>query len=223
MSTLAQSEASWMRFMTSGKQELHRNNVVAATRMFQRAETEARAFGAEDLRRLLAMSWAAVGYYKMANFQLAESIFKQVFECYERCLPCCYTEEISNNLLYFALMYQSQGRKAQARIYFSALGPNAEERAQYLCVPEEARRSIVSGTRVSPKKAEERLVEVRALRQIITAAAEAQTRSAKKSTVAKKSQLPQNKEEQVGADKNNNKAGNQQPRSFGNTKWLPSW
>jgi hypothetical protein len=225
MDRTAQSEQSWARYMTSGKQEMHRNNLVAATRMFHRAETEARQFGATDLRRLLALSWAAVGYYKMANFQLSESIFKQVFESYERCLPCRYTEEIAHNLLYFAYMYQQQGRKTEARIYYAALGPAAESRAQQLSIQGEARRSIVRGANITPAQTEDRLTEVKALRQVLSAAAEnAERKNKKGSGVAQ--EPPQAKERNEETKPNNDSSSSRRINAgtaFSNPRWRLGW
>lgn len=164
---------SWARFMTDGRRELQQDNLVTATRMFHHAEMLARGFGTLDTRRVVALSYTAVGYYKLGNYQLAEVIFKDVFQCYVRMVPCGALDEIAGNLHYLGLIYEKQGRKTEANSFWPSLSSNARQTALAMAVEETSRKRGFRPAKVSNQPNKDKYQEIRLLRQLMAQATDA--------------------------------------------------
>lgn len=107
-------EMRWMQSMECGKKALAENRCVEATRHFTMAVRHAVAFGDTDIRKGVAMSWAAVGYYKMSTFSIAEALFKDSMDLLDFNLSSEYSVEIACNLKNLVAIYRMNGRAIES-------------------------------------------------------------------------------------------------------------
>jgi hypothetical protein len=108
------NEIRWEQAVEAGKKNLMGKRLVDATRHFMVAEGYSSAFGGNDVRRGLTISWMAVGYYKLGSYSLSEAFFKEALDILEMNLTSEYAVAIATNLTNLVAIYVSQGRKGEA-------------------------------------------------------------------------------------------------------------
>jgi tetratricopeptide (TPR) repeat protein len=107
----------WQIYVTKGKCCYSTGYAAQAAQLFHRAEEVAATFDPSDVRRGVSYSWLALCYFNLANYTIAEDMFRRAEHIYSFSLESTYRKELGANLSALGAFAKQTGILPGAREY----------------------------------------------------------------------------------------------------------
>jgi tetratricopeptide (TPR) repeat protein len=104
-------------YVTKGKCCYSTGYAAQAAQLFHRAEEVAATFDPSDVRRGVSYSWLALCYFNLANYTIAEDMFRRAEHIYSFSLESTYRKELGANLSALGAFAKRSGILPGAREY----------------------------------------------------------------------------------------------------------